>query len=100
MKILVICQHYWPEPYPLTDICEELVKRGHLVHVVTDVPNYPMGRTYKEYTGHKRRNEEHNGVQITRTFTIPRHHGAVLRLMNYYSYSISSTMYVKRIKED
>ena len=25
MKILVICQHYWPEPYPLPDLCEELV---------------------------------------------------------------------------
>ena len=24
MKILVVCQHYWPEPYPLPDICEEL----------------------------------------------------------------------------
>ena len=29
MKILVVCQHYWPEPYYLNDVCEELVKRGH-----------------------------------------------------------------------
>ena len=27
MKILVVCQHYWPEPYPLVDTCEELAKR-------------------------------------------------------------------------
>ena len=22
MRILVVCQHYWPEPYRLPDICE------------------------------------------------------------------------------
>ena len=51
MKILVVCQHYWPEPYPLPDICEELVRRGHTVNLITDVPNYPMGITYPEYKG-------------------------------------------------
>ena len=55
MKILVICQHYWPEPYPLPDLCEELVRRGHTVDVITDVPNYPMGITYPEYRRGARR---------------------------------------------
>src|SRR5699024_148389 len=76
MKILVICQHYWPEPYPLPDLCEELVRRGHTVDVVTDVPNYPMGVTYPGYRRGARRREEHNGVHITRTFTIARRHNA------------------------
>ena len=49
MKILVVCQHYWPQPFPSTDICEGLVQRGHEVHVITDVPNYPMGYIYPEY---------------------------------------------------
>ena len=61
MKILVVCQHYWPEPYPLPDICEELVRRGHTVDLITDVPNYPMGITYPEYKGGARRKEAHNG---------------------------------------
>lgn len=100
MKILVICQHYWPEPYPLPDICEELVRRGHEVHLVTDVPNYPMGITYPEYKNNQRRTEEHNGVKITRTFTIARRHNAIFRLLNYYSYALSSTAYVKSLKED
>lgn len=39
MRILVVCQHYWPEPYRLPDICEELVKRGHQVKVITAVLN-------------------------------------------------------------
>ena len=59
MKILVICQHYWPEPYPLPDICEELVRRGHQVDLITDIPNYPMGITYPEYRNGKQRREIH-----------------------------------------
>lgn len=99
MKILVICQHYWPEPYPLPDICEALVERGHTVHLITDVPNYPMGVTYPEYTHGKNRKQEHNGVQITRTFTIARRHNAVFRLLNYYSYAVSSTCKALCLKE-
>lgn len=100
MKILVVCQHYWPEPYPLTDICEELVKCGHIVHLITDVPNYPMGVTYPEYKHHKNREQEHNGVKITRAFTIARRHNTVFRVLNYYSYAVSSTFKVLLLKED
>ena len=93
MKILVVCQHYWPEPYPLQDICEELVRRGHSVHVITDVPNYPMGFIYPEYRRGKNRKQVHNGVTITRTFTIGRRQNILFRFMNYYSYAISSTLF-------
>lgn len=100
MRILVICQHYWPEPYPLPDICEELVRRGHQVDVVTDVPNYPMGKIYKEYKRGERRREVHKGVNIIRVFTVPRKHNAFFRLLNYYSYAISSTLYAKKLKKE
>ena len=100
MKILVVCQHYWPEPYPLPDLCEELVRRGHTVDLITDVPNYPMGMTYPEYKKGKRRREQHNGVQITRTFTISRRHNVVFRLLNYYSYAWSSSRYARHLRED
>lgn len=101
MKILVVSQHYWPEPmYALTDMCEELVRRGHTVDVVTDVPNYPMGYIYDEYKHRQRRRENHNGVNIIRTFTIGRRHNAVFRLLNYYSYSFSSTLYTHGLKTD
>ena len=99
MKILVVCQHYWPEPIAVSDICEEMIRRGHTVHVVTDVPNYPMGYIYPEYKNGNRREEVHNGVKITRTFTIGRRRNLVFRFLNYYSYAISSTQFVKRLKE-
>lgn len=100
MKILVVCQHYWPEPYPLPDICEELVRRGHEVDLITDVPNYPMGITYPEYKNGRQRKETHNGVSIARVFTIARRHNAVFRLLNYYSFMFSSTWYVKHLSKN
>ena len=100
MKILIVCQHYWPEPYPLPDLCEELAGRGHTVHVVTDVPNYPMGVIYPEYRKGQNRRQERGGVEITRTFTIGRRKNLLFRFLNYYSYAISSTLYVSRLKEE
>lgn len=100
MKILVVCQHYWPEPYPLQDVCEELVRRGHSVHVITDIPNYPMGIIYPEYRKGNKREEIHNGVLITRTFTIGRRKNVLFRFLNYYSFAISSTLFARRMKEE
>lgn len=47
MKILVVCQHYYPENFQITDICEALVKRGHQVTILTGLPNYPQGEILK-----------------------------------------------------
>ncbi len=100
MKILVVSQHYWPEPYPSTDLCETLAARGHEVHVITDIPNYPMGIIYPEYRGRKRREEHRNGVKISRAFTIGRRNNILFRLLNYYSFSLSSARLARRLKED
>lgn len=45
----MICQYYKPEPFRISDICEEMVRRGHEVHVVTGYPNYPEGIIYEGY---------------------------------------------------
>lgn len=93
-KILVVCQYYYPEPFRITDICEELVKRGYEVQVVTGYPNYPEGVLYEGYGRGKKIDEIINGVKVHRCFTIPRKTGAIYRLLNYYSYAISSKRYV------
>ena len=93
-KILVICQYYKPEPFRISDICEELVRRGHEVQVVTGYPNYPEGILYDGYGKGKHIDEVINGVKVHRCYTVPRQTGIVKRLLNYYSYAISSTKYV------
>lgn len=93
-KILVICQYYKPEPFRIADICEEMVRRGHEVHVVTGYPNYPEGVLYEGYGKGKHIDEMIKGVSVHRCYTIPRQMGTVRRILNYYSYVISSVAYV------
>ena len=98
MKILVVCQYYYPEPFRLSDICEELVNRGHQVTALTGVPNYPMGRIYEGYE--KRKEENIKGVHVIRTWTYPRGTGSVKRLLNYFSYPISAWFKAGRLDDD
>ena len=100
MKILVICQNYFPEQFRITDICEELVKRGNEVTVITGFPNYPLGKIFEGYKDKKKRDEEINGVKVHRCFTIGRRHGIIFRFLNYYSFAISSKRYAKKIKDE
>lgn len=100
MKILVVCQYYHPEPFRISDICEEMVRRGHSVTVVTGVPNYPEGVTYPGYEKRQNRYQELGGVKVHRCFTIPRKTGIVYRMLNYYSYAFSSARYVKKLPDD
>lgn len=100
MKILVVCQYYYPEPFRLPDICEELVNRGHTVTVLTGIPNYPMGKIYSGYEKGKRRVEDINGVHVTRTWTYPRGTGTVKRLLNYFSYPISAWFKTGKLEDD
>ena len=90
MKILVVCQYYYPEPFRISDICEELVKRGHEVTVLTGVPNYPEGIIYDGYKNGAKRDEFINGVHVIHSWIIPRKKCAFYRLLNYYSYVLSS----------
>lgn len=99
MKILVVSQYYYPEPVRVNDICEELVKKGYEVDVVTDIPNYPMGEIYEEYQKQNVKDEIINGVNVHRCYTIPRKNNIIYRFLNYYSFAISSTLYIKKIKK-
>ena len=100
MKILVVCQHYYPEPFRITDICEEFVKRGHEVTVITGTPNYPEGVTYKGYEKGKKKREIIHGVEVLRAYEIPRKKGILYRFLNYYSFAISSKKLAKKLKGD
>ena len=57
MKILVICQYYYPEQFRINDICEELIKKNNEITVLTGLPNYPSGIVPKEYKFFRKRKE-------------------------------------------
>lgn len=99
-KILFVCQHYYPERFGITSICEELVKRGYSVTVLTGLPNYPKGVVPKEYKWFKKRHENINGVKVIRCFEIGRHKGKVMLFINYVSFYVSSMLKVRHLDKD
>lgn len=100
MNILVVCQYYWPDNFLINDICEELVKRGNKVTVLTGLPDYATTKIPKEYKWFKRRKENHDGVEIIRVPIIARHHGFIFRVFNYLSFFINASLYAHTHKID
>lgn len=84
--ILVISQYFYPEPFRINDICQEWIKRGHKVTVLTGIPNYPEGKFYKGYGWFKKRKETWNGINIIRIPIISRGHSSIRLILNYYSF--------------
>lgn len=90
--ILVVSQYFYPETFRINDMCQEWVKRGYKVTVVTGIPNYPMGKTFKGYGLTKKRHEIWNGIKIYRIPLIPRGTGKIGMIANYLSFMISGIL--------
>ena len=85
---MVVCQHYYPENFQITPICEQLVKDGYDVTILTGLPNYPTGIVPDEYKkGH--RDEIINGVHVVRGYEIGRRKGPLWLAINYVSFTLS-----------
>lgn len=84
--ILVVSQYFYPESFRINDMCQEWVKRGYKVTVLTGIPNYPEGKFFPGYSWTKRRKENWNGVQIIRIPLFPRGKNAVGLVLNYLSF--------------
>lgn len=100
MKILAVCQYYYPEQFRINDICEQLVQDGHSVTVLTGLPNYPMGKIPKEYRWGRKRKEVINGVKVLRCFEIGRKSGAVGMALNYASYMLAASVKALFLKKE
>lgn len=98
MKILVVTQYYYPEPFRISEICEELVRRGHEVTVLTTNPNYPNGEIYLGYKD-EYSEELLNGVKILRCKSRPRHQGSLNLALNYVSFCFNACIKAFRLKE-
>ena len=97
MKILVVCQLYYPENVVITNICEKLVELGNDVTVLTGKPNYGYGHILEEYKNVKY--EEHNGVKIHRVKLKARKKSRLSIIFNYLSFWKNSKRWVRKCKE-
>ena len=87
--ILVVSQYFYPEPFRINDMCQEWVKRGYKVTVLTGLPNYPEGKIYKGYKKKDKKRETWNGIDIIRIPLLPRGKGGIRLILNYLSFVIS-----------
>lgn len=98
MKILIVSQHFYPEPFRINDIAVSLVQMGHEVSVVTGLPNYPSGKIPLEYRSRKLRSEVYQGVKIERTWIIERGSNLLGMALNYVSFGINASIKVFFLK--
>lgn len=94
MKIGILTQYFPPEmgapQKRLFELATKLIEAGHEVIVLTAMPNYPLGKVYEGYPRFFMR-EQVAKVPVIRTFVCPaKSSKGVPRIINYFSFVISS----------
>jgi colanic acid biosynthesis glycosyl transferase WcaI len=97
-KILVICQHFWPESFRLNDVCDYFIEQGYEVDVLCGIPNYPKGIFFDGYGYFKNRKQIHDGINVERVFEIPRGNGSNTKIiLNNLSFSMASIFHIPKL---
>lgn len=90
-RILIVCQHFWPENFRINDIAQGFTERGYEVDVLCGIPNYPKGEWFPGYGFFKKRHELFGKIRIFRCGEIRRKGNTNLRIfLNYISYPFTS----------
>jgi len=96
MRILVVCQYFYPEEFKVNELVEELVQRGDEITVLTGKPTYPRGPYPKGYKFWGIQEEEYKGAKIIRLPELTRGNGGAIGVaMSLFSFLISSTWYAR-----
>ena len=95
MRIVILSQYFPPEvgapQNRLYELAIRLQERGAEVTILTAMPNYPQMVIHQEYKGRWHVKEEMNGLTVHRSWIYAStSKGIVKRLLNYYSFVISS----------
>lgn len=98
MKILLLTMYFAPDiaanAVIMTELAEELAARGHQITVVTSVPHYADNTLDQRFRRKLVQQSEHNGVRVLRTYVYAssQKHRFVVRLLNYLSFNVLSTL--------
>ncbi|MFH1477924.1 MAG: glycosyltransferase family 4 protein [Verrucomicrobiota bacterium] len=88
MKILILSQCFWPEEFLINDFALGLRDRGHVVEVLTGLPNYPSGKFFPGYGWGGPYRDDFQGIPVWRSPLIPRGNASGWRLViNYFSFA-------------
>lgn len=97
MRILFVCQYFYPEVFRGNDIAFHWAEQGHDVHVVSGIPNYPDGNFHEGYGLFRKRHETFvqdvqgfkkfkGSVKVTRLPIFPRGNNKIMLMLNYFSF--------------
>jgi len=95
MKILFITDNFPPEvnaPATRTyEHCQEWIKKGIEVTVITCVPNFPHGKVYSGYKNRLYQKENIDGIEVIRVWSYMNSNiGFIKRVLDYSSFAFSS----------
>lgn len=95
MRILFITDNFPPEvnaPATRTfEHCQEWVKMGAKVTVITCCPNFPQGKVYPGYKNKLYQRTTVSGINVIRVWSyISPNKGKIRRTLDFFSFSISS----------
>ena len=94
LNLLVISQYFWPENFRVNDIVSYYKDRNVNIEILTGVPNYPIGKVFKEYKNNKKKFDTYKGFKIHRVPMIARGKGSnTLLVFNYLSFLLSSILF-------
>ena len=98
MKILVVCQFFYPEGFSINDVVKRMVELGHDVLVVTGQPNYGYKKIMDGYENVV--DEVVYGARVHHCPLRPRKDGRLSIIQNYLSFWRSSKRYLRHLKEE
>ncbi len=97
MKILIICQYYYPENFVISKIASQLVAFGHEVDVLTGLPNYGYGEIIPAYR--HVREEIIDGVNVYRVPLKARKKSRLSIIFNYLSFWKNSKRWIRQCQK-
>ena len=92
IRILILSQYFWPEPFKISELANELSNSNLEVTVVTSVPNYPDGVVYEQYRNNPQQFEKLGNVEIIRVWQYPRGKYKLQLLLNYITFLIFASI--------
>ena len=93
MNVLIVSQYFWPENFKINDLTQELVQRGHIVTVLTGIPNYPDGTVFDAYSKNPKKFNLFCGATVLRIPMLARSHGAWRLFLNYLSFAVGACIW-------
>lgn len=93
MRILVTAQYFYPDPFHINSLVQDLVTRGHTVTVLTGQPDYATGTVPDEYKWLRKHHDRVGSAEVWRCPVIARRKGAIMRFFNYLSYMITGSIF-------